>query len=117
MNRIENSRGRVNFKYNDNNDGYFSESIGTSIEDYSSDYYAPKRSKKKPKVENSFNVLEVIITQLFKCCICRDMNIKNEANEKANELLFKKMDIITHVRNQLLFDVINQTMIDSNKKL
>ena len=116
MNRIENSRGRVNFKYNDNNDGYFSESIGTSIEDYSSDYYAPKRSKKKPKVENSFNVLEVIITQLFKCCICRDMNIKNEANEKANELLFKKMDIITHVRNQLLFDVINQTMIDSNKK-
>ena len=116
MNRIENSRGRVNFKYNDNNDGYFSESIGTSIEDYSSDYYAPKRSKKKPKVENSFNVLEVIITQLFKCCICRDMNIKNEAKEKANELLFKKMDIITHVRNQLLFDVINQTMIDSNKK-
>ena len=116
MNRIENSRGRVNFKYNDNNDGYFSESIGTSIEDYSSDYYAPKRSKKKPKVENSFNVLEVIITQLFKCCICRDMNIKNEANEKANELLFKKMDIITHVRNQLLFDVVNQTMIDSNKK-
>ena len=117
MNRIENSRGRVNFRYNDKNDGYFSESIGTSIEDYSSDYRAPKKSKKKPKAENSFNVFEVIITQFFKCCIYGEMNIKNEANEKANALLFKKMDIITHVRNQFLFDVINQTMIDSNKKL
>ena len=45
------------------------------------------------------------------------MKIKNEVNEKANELLFKKMDIITHVRNQLLLDVINQIIIDDNKKI
>ncbi len=45
-----------------------------------------------------------------------NMRTKNEANEKANELLFKKMDIITYVRNMFMFDVINQTLINANKK-
>ena len=116
MKRNEISRSRLNFNFNDKNVSNFSESIGTNIEDYSSNNDVPKKSNKKPKVENSYNVFEVIITQFFKCCICGNMKIKNEANEKANKLLFKKMDIITHVRNQLLFDVINQMIIDDNKK-
>ena len=114
MKRNRNSGAMLNFRHNNKND--FNESIGTNMEDYSSDYGAPKRSKKRAKVENSFNVFEVIITQFFKCCMCGDMKIKNEVNEKASELLFKKMDIISHVKNQLLFDVINQTTIDGNKK-
>ena len=44
------------------------------------------------------------------------MRLKNDANEKANEILFKKMDINTYVRNQILFDVMNQTMIDNSKR-
>ena len=114
MKRNRNSGAMLNFRHNNKND--FNESIGTNMEDYSSDYGASKRSKKRAKVENSFNVFEVIITQFFKCCMCGDMKIKNEVNEKASELLFKKMDIISHVKNQLLFDVINQTTIDGNKK-
>ena len=117
MKRNKNIRNRYNLNFNDKNVSNFSESIGTNIEYYSSYNDVPKKSKKKPKVENSFNVFEVIITQFFKCCICGNMKIKNEVNEKANELLFKKMDIITHVRNQLLLDVINQMIIDDNKKI
>jgi len=116
MKRNKNIRNRYNFNFNDKIVSNFSESIGTNIEYYSSYNDVPKKRKKKLKVENSFNVFEVIITQFFKCCICGNMKIKNEVNEKANELLFKKMDIITHVRNQLLFDVINQIIIDDNKK-
>ena len=46
----------------------------------------------------------------------KNMRLKNDANEKANELLFKKMDINSYVRNMILFDVMNRTMIDDNTK-
>ena len=44
------------------------------------------------------------------------MIIKNQANEKANNILFQKMDIITYVRNMILFDLVNQITLDDNKK-
>ena len=46
----------------------------------------------------------------------KSMRLKNDANEAANELLFKKMDINAYVRNMILFDVINRTMFDNNTK-
>ena len=115
MKRNKNSGAMLNFRYNDKNDVNFSESIGTNMDDYSEDYGGKKKSK-KAKVENYFNFIEVLITQVFRCCLCENLKIKFDANEKANELLFKKMDIITHVRNQIMFDSINQTMIDADKK-
>ena len=117
MRRNKNSGAMLNFKYNDRNDIDLSESIGTDMDDYSSES-APRRSRKKKqaKIENSFNIFEIIITQFLKCCMSDNMRTKNEANEKANELLFKKMDIITYVRNMFMFDVINQTLINANKK-
>ncbi len=105
----------LNFRYNDKNDVDFSESIGTNMEENSSDTDRPRR-KKKLKVENDFNILEIIITQIFKCCMTKSMRLKNDANEAAHELLFKKMDINAYVRNMILFDVINRTMFDSNTK-
>jgi hypothetical protein len=115
MNRNRNSRAMLNFRYNDRNDVDFSESIGTNMEENSSDTDRPRR-KKKLKVENDFNIFEIIITQIFKCCMTKSMRLKNDANEAANELLFKKMDINAYVRNMILFDVINRTMFDGNTK-
>ena len=46
----------------------------------------------------------------------QSMRLKNDANEKANELLFSKMDINTYMRNMIMFDIINQTTIDDNKR-
>ena len=104
-------------KLSENGDVYFSESVSTNIDDYSSEFSGQKKAKKKrAKIENSFNIFEVVIIEFLKCLMSDDMRIKYNANEKANEILFKKMDIITHVRNTILFDVINQTMIDDNKK-
>ena len=115
MNRNRNSRAMLNFRYNDRNDVDFSESIGTNMEENSSDVDRPRRTKKL-KVENDFNIFEIIITQIFKCCMTKSMRLKNDANEAANELLFKKMDINAYVRNMILFDVINRTMFDGNTK-
>ena len=111
MKRNRNSRAMLNFR----NDNYLSESVGTNMEENSYDSENPRR-RSKLKVENDFNIFEIIITQIFKCCMTKSMRLKNDANEKANELLFRKMDINVYMRNMILFDVLNQTMIDDNKK-
>ena len=38
------------------------------------------------------------------------MNIKNDVNENANEIIN-----ITYVRNMILFDIMNQTIIDNER--
>ena len=115
MKRNRNSGAMLNFRYNDRSNDDYNESIGTNMDENSSDTERPRR-KRKLKVENDFNIIEIIITQIFKCCMTKSMRLKNDANEKANELLFKKMDINSYVRNMILFDVMNRTMIDDNTK-
>ena len=51
--------------------------------------------KKVIRAYNSFNIFEIIITEFFKCCRSDEMIIKSDVNEKANNILFKKMDINT----------------------
>ena len=43
------------------------------------------------------------------------MRSKNNINEKANSILFEKLDIVSYVRNMILFDLINTTMLSENK--
>ena len=68
------------------------------------------------KVKNSFNIFEIIITQFFKCFMSKKMKIKGSVNENANEIIYKKLDIITYVRNMILFDIINRTILSEDKK-
>ena len=70
----------------------------------------------KIKIYNSFNIIEIIFTQFFKCFMTNSMTIKNDVNEKANSILYQKLDIRTYIRNMILFDIINQTILDENKK-
>ena len=44
------------------------------------------------------------------------MEIKSDANEKANNILFKKLDVISYVRNMILFDIINQINLNNSNK-
>ena len=46
------------------------------------------------------------------------MEVKSDANEKANHILFKKLDVISYTRNMILFDIMNQINLnDSNKDI
>jgi hypothetical protein len=91
-----------------------SESQGTNMEDISSQSSEPK--KKIIRAYNSFNVFEIIITEFLPCCRSQEMVIKSEALEMANNIIFKKMDVITYVRNMILFDLLNQLILDDSKK-
>ena len=118
MRNNKNRDAILNFKYNNRKNDELSESIGTNIEEFSSETDGSRivKRKKKEALENSFNIFEIIITQIFKCCMSKKMKIKNDSNEKANSIIFKKMDIITYIRNMLLLDLINQTTLDNNKR-
>ena len=48
--------------------------------------------------------------------MCKRMKIKNAANEKANTILYKNMDVVNYSRNMILLDIINQTILDDDKK-
>ena len=44
-----------------------------------------------------FNIIEVIISQLFFCCMTKEFRLKTDSNQKANEILFRKLDIICYI--------------------
>ena len=95
-------------------DNESSRSQGTNMDDISSESSSVK--KKVIKAYNSFNIFKIIITEFFKCCRSDEMIIKSDVNEKAKNILFKKMDINTYVRNMILFDMLNQLILDDSKK-
>ena len=68
------------------------------------------------KIKNTFNIFEIFISQIFKCCMSQNMKIKNYINENANEIIYSKLDIITFVKNMILFDNINRIIFDNDKK-
>jgi len=67
------------------------------------------------KIESSFNLFEIVVTEFFKCCVCRRLAIKSKMHENANKLLNNKLDIITYVRNMILFDIITKTILDDDR--
>ena len=89
------------------------ESLRTHMDDITS---KSGNKKKGTRANNSFNIFEIIITEFFKCCQNQEMIIKSQSNEMANNILSKKLDIITYVRNMILFDLLNQIILDDNKK-
>ena len=109
-----NNTDLINIKINEKVNKYQKES---SKEQSSSFSFDSKEIKPEyiSKLENSFNLFEIVITEFFKCCMCERINIKNKMNENANKLLNKKLDIITYIRNMILFDIINTTILDNDR--
>ena len=68
------------------------------------------------KIEYSFNLFDIIGTSFCKCCLSKKLSFKNNLNEKANKLLFHKLDIALYVQNMLLIDIINQLILEDNMK-
>ena len=44
------------------------------------------------------------------------MSIKSNAVNKAKKIIFKKLDVITYIRNTILFDKINEININNKEK-
>ena len=110
-NKIKNNKKNYKSRSSDRYKIYSNESIGTNM-DSSSESAKPKRKK---RIDYSFNLFEIIFILLCRCCLTKKIKLKNNINDKANNIMFKKMDIITYVRNMILFDFINKIIIDENR--
>ena len=74
----------------------------------------PLENVNTEKMEYSFNVFEIIGVSFFKCCLSKKLSLKHKLNEKANEFLYNKLDISLYVRNMILLDIINKTLLEDN---
>ena len=63
-----------------------------------------------------FNVIEIIINSFCKCCMSRELSIKNNIYKEANDILFNKLDIVLYIRNMILIDIINDSLYSDSKK-
>ena len=112
-----NIRIRFNFRNNNENNLYSSEKMGTNNDKDSIGSNNTKKIDDNGHIKNTYNIFELFITQFFGCCLLNNLNIKNNAINKAKKILFKKLDVIKYIRNMILFERINQTNINDNEKI
>ena len=75
-----------------------------------------KEEIKAEKIKYDFNIFEVIGITICKCCLSKDLKIKYNLNEKANSILYSKLDIVLYVRNMILFEILNETFLGLDAK-
>ena len=110
FNFMHNMNMKNQSKYQQNNN--FNESkIDTSEEEENT-----KGEFSTDKITYDFNICEVIGATICKCCQSKKLKIKYNLNEKANSILYSKLDIVLYVRNMILFDIINETFLEMDVK-
>ena len=120
-----------NESYDCNNDKFKSYKLQTdniSVKQIKNNIYNTKEMKEENKnielnyyddyenINYDFNAFEVFITSFCKCFLTKNLGIKNNLNEKAIHMLNNNLDIVVFVRNQLLFNILIETMLDDQIK-
>ena len=90
-------------------DSYYSSEM-TSTEEWT------RENIRNRKINYKFNICEVICSTLFHCGLPIDLKRKQNINEKANNIIFQKLDYVLYVRNMILFDLLNDYMLSEDKK-
>jgi hypothetical protein len=105
-----NMKNSNKYKYKYNNDyGEYSE----SNTEYSKE---PEEEFRPEKVLYDFNIFEVLGSTVCRCCQSKELKVKYTLNQKANTILFSKLDIVLYVRNMILFDIMNETYLGTGIK-
>ena len=79
------------------NDQKSSVDINNTLNDYEED------------INFSYNIFEIIANTLFFCCLPKYLETKKKLNEKANDLLNKKLDVVLHfwkISNIIIFTML-----------
>ena len=70
--------------------------------------------KDDKKIEYEYHLYDKLRTIICKCCLSKELKIKNDLNEKAIDILDNKLDIVAYVRNMIIIDIINEIIIENN---
>ena len=72
------------------------------------------QQQKPEKTEFSYNVFEIFISKFFCCCMSRRLRLKKKITEKANNILYNKLDIVLFMRNMILLDIMSKLLVDTS---
>ena len=61
-------------------------------------------------------MFEIINISICKCCLMKKLKTKNDINEKSIFILNECLDIVSFVQNHMLFNIVNETILDEQKK-
>ena len=67
-------------------------------------------------IKYDFNIFEVFISSFCKHCLAKNFGIKNNINEKAVNILNNNLDVVLFVKNQMLFNILYETLIEDQIK-
>ena len=114
------SKSSFNIKYNMNMKNSNKYKYNSKYDDYNesrTEYSNEGEEDFRPeKVEYDFNICEVLGSTVCRCCQSKELKVKYNLNQKANSILFSKLDIVLYVRNMILFDIINKTVLGTGIK-
>ena len=88
-----------------------------SIENDSSNKLGMDNQESKSKIiKFSFDIFDIVASSFFCCCMTEKLKSKKNLKQKANILLYNNLDIFLFIKNMILIDIINQTLINGNKE-
>ena len=67
-------------------------------------------------IRYEFNMLEIFIVSICKCCLMKKLDIKHNIHEKAVNIINNSLDVVSFVQNVMLFNIINETILDDHVK-
>ena len=70
--------------------------------------------KKVKKIVFSYNIGDIVISTFFCCLMTKNLKSKINLTNKANNILYNKLDIFVFIKNMILIDIMNKTFLNSN---
>ena len=61
-------------------------------------------------------MLEIFFVSICNCCLVKKLGIKYNINKKAVNIINNSLDIVAFVQNVMLFNIINETILDDHVK-
>ena len=114
------SKSSFNIKYNMNMKNSNKYKYNSKYDDYNesrTEYSNEGEEDFRPeKVKYDFNICEVLGSTVCRCCQSKELKVKYNLNQKANSILFSKLDIVLYVRNMILLDIMNKTFLGTGIK-
>ena len=104
-----------NISYQKNVENIYNQKSTTKFNNSKIEDIQPIDDNKK-RIKYDFNICEIIFASFFKCCLSKNLEFKNNINSKAVNFLNYNLDIVTYIRNQILFNIINETVLDDQIK-
>ena len=72
--------------------------------------------EKMERIKFKYNIFEIFWSFLCDFCLTNKLKAKKNLTEKANNILNTKLDITLYIKNAILIDILNQSLINDNMK-